>query len=215
MHSHHLYRLWWAQSLYTQYYIPSFKSSVRTLMGSVLVYPILHTKFQIICTDFDGLSPCIPNTTYQVSNHLYILWWAQSLYTQYYIPSFKSSVQTLMGSVPVYPILHTKFQIICTDFDRLSPCIPNTTYQVSNHLYRLWWAQSLYTQYYIPSFKSSVQTLMGSIPVYPILHTLEPRYNTIRYNTNSDITRMRFGPQFSPNLPFFISLDRKYVFQTC
>ena len=45
--------------------------------------------------------------------------------------------------------------------------------------------------------------------------TLEPRYNTIRYNTNSDITRMRFGPQFFPNLPFFISLERKYVFQTC
>ena len=34
-------------------------------------------------------------------------------------------------------------------------------------------------------------------------NTLEPRYNTIRYNTNSDITRMRFGPQFFPNLPFF------------
>ena len=46
--------------------------------------------------------------------------------------------------------------------------------------------------------------------------TLEPRYNTVRYNTNSDITRMRVGPQFFPNLPFFISLDeRKYVFQTC
>ena len=48
-----------------------------------------------------------------------------------------------------------------------------------------------------------------------ISYTLEPRYNTIRYNTNSDITRMRFGPQFFPNLPFFISLERKYVFQTC
>ena len=47
------------------------------------------------------------------------------------------------------------------------------------------------------------------------LNTLEPRYNTIRYNTNSDITRMRFGPQFFLNLPFFISLERKYVFQTC
>ena len=45
--------------------------------------------------------------------------------------------------------------------------------------------------------------------------TLEPRYNTIRYNTNSDITRMGFGPQFFPNLPFFISLERKYVFETC
>ena len=26
--------------------------------------------------------------------------------------------------------------------------------------------------------------------------TLEPRYNTVRYNTNSDIRRMRVGPQF-------------------
>ena len=45
--------------------------------------------------------------------------------------------------------------------------------------------------------------------------TLEPRYYTVRYNTNSDITRVRVGPQFSPNLPFFISLERKYVFQMC
>ena len=46
-------------------------------------------------------------------------------------------------------------------------------------------------------------------------NTLEPPYNTVRYNTNLDITRMSVGPQFFPNLPFFISLERKYVFQTC
>ena len=34
-------------------------------------------------------------------------------------------------------------------------------------------------------------------------------------NTNSDITRMSIGPQFPPNLRFFISLEGKYVFQTC
>ena len=57
--------------------------------------------------------------------------------------------------------------------------------------------------------------MLGKLPVPGRPTTLEPRYNTIRYNTNSDITRMRFGPQFFLNLPFFISLERKYVFQTC
>ena len=61
----------------------------------------------------------------------------------------------------------------------------------------------------------------GSGPLGPLVFvrdsrtTLEPRYNTVRYNMNSDITRMRVGPQFFPNLPFFISLERKYVFLTC
>ena len=63
---------------------------------------------------------------------------------------------------------------------------------------------------------STMQNVIGPIRfIIYIGHTLEPRYNTIRYNTNSDITRMRFGPQFFLNLPFFISLERKYVFQTC
>ena len=39
------------------------------------------------------------------------------------------------------------------------------------------------------------------------LSTLEPRYNTVRYNTNSDITRMCVGPQFLPNLPFSYLLN--------
>ena len=37
--------------------------------------------------------------------------------------------------------------------------------------------------------------------------TLEPRYNTVGYNMNSDITRMRVGPQFLPNLPFLYLFD--------
>ena len=51
------------------------------------------------------------------------------------------------------------------------------------------------------------------LPLYAIIsvqinpNTLEPRYNTIRYNTNSDITRMRVGPQFLPNLPFSYLLN--------
>ena len=40
-----------------------------------------------------------------------------------------------------------------------------------------------------------------------IVSTLEPRYNTVRYNMNSDITRMRIGPQFLPNLPFSYLLN--------
>ena len=38
-------------------------------------------------------------------------------------------------------------------------------------------------------------------------NTLEPRYNTVRYNMNLDITRMRVGPQFLPNLPFSYLLN--------
>ena len=37
--------------------------------------------------------------------------------------------------------------------------------------------------------------------------TLEPRCNTVRYNTNSDITRMRVGPTFLPNLPLSYLLN--------
>ena len=43
--------------------------------------------------------------------------------------------------------------------------------------------------------------------LYTLYDTLEPRYNTGRYNTNSDITRMRIGPQFFPNLPFSLLLN--------
>ena len=61
----------------------------------------------------------------------------------------------------------------------------------------------------------NIKVMTGNLEEASKTATLEPRYNTIRYNTNSDITRMRFGPQFFLNLPFFISLERKYVFQTC
>ena len=61
---------------------------------------------------------------------------------------------------------------------------------------------------FILCYNSSCLNCMCVFSTLNVSNTLEPRYNTVRYNTNSDITWMRVGPQFLPSLLFSYLLNR-------